>query len=39
VTKRFIKDVYSEVLGRVSRANGEITQVAPFWGESGWMGV
>ena len=39
VTKRFIRDVYSEVLGRVSRANGEITQVAPFWGESRWMGV
>jgi hypothetical protein len=39
VTKRFICDVYSEVLGRVSRVNGEITQVAPFWGESGWMGV
>jgi len=39
VTKRFIRDVYSEVLGRVSRVNGEITQVAPFWGESGWMGV
>lgn len=39
VTKRFISDVYSEVLGRVSRVNGEITQVAPFWGESGWMGV
>ncbi len=39
VTKRFISDVYNEVLGRVSRVNGEITQVAPFWGESGWMGV
>lgn len=39
VTKRFISDVYSEILGRVSRINGEITQVAPFWGESGWMGV
>jgi hypothetical protein len=39
VTKRFISDVYNEVLGRISRINGEITQVAPFWGESGWMGV
>ena len=39
VTKRFISDVYSEVLGRVSRVNGDIAQVAPFWGESGWMGV
>ena len=39
VTKRFICDVYSEVLGRVSRVNGEIMHVAPFWGESGWMGV
>ncbi|MCW4011444.1 MAG: DNA double-strand break repair nuclease NurA [Candidatus Bathyarchaeota archaeon] len=39
VTKRFIADVYSEALSRVGRVSGEFSQLAPFWGESGWMGV
>ncbi len=39
VTKGFISDVYSEVLGRINRTSGDLTQVAPFWGESQWMGV
>ena len=39
VSKRFIADVYSEALSRVGRVSGEISQLAPFWGESGWMGA
>ncbi len=39
VTKRFIADVYSEALSRVGRVSGEMSQLAPYWGESGWMGV
>lgn len=39
VTRRFIADVYSEILTRVSRLNGEVSQLTPYWGEGGWMGV
>ena len=39
VSKRFIADVYSEALSRVGRVSGEISQLAPFWGEANWMGA
>ncbi|MFC1803455.1 DNA double-strand break repair nuclease NurA [Thermoproteota archaeon] len=39
VTKRFIADVYSEALSKVGRVSGEISQLAPYWGEGNWMGV
>jgi hypothetical protein len=39
VSKRFIGDVYSEALSRVSRVGFEMSQLAPFWGEATWMGV
>jgi len=39
VSKRFIVDVYSEALNKVSRVSGNMSQLAPFWGESNWMGV
>jgi hypothetical protein len=37
VSKRFIADVYSEALSRIGRVNGEISKLAPFWGEGSWM--
>jgi len=39
VTRRFIRDVYSEIVTRVGREVGEVSQLAPYWGEGEWMGV
>jgi hypothetical protein len=39
ISRKFVVDVYSEILSRISRENGEISQIAPYWGESKWMGV
>jgi len=39
VSRKFIADVYSEILARVGREGGEFSQLVPYWGEGGWMGV
>lgn len=39
VTRRFISDVYSEIVARVGRELGEVSQLAPYWGEGEWMGA
>jgi len=39
VTRRFISDVYSEIVTRVGREVGEVRQLAPYWGEGEWMGA
>jgi hypothetical protein len=39
VSKKFVSDIYNEALNIVSRVNGEITQLAPYWGDGTWMGV
>ncbi|MBN1682200.1 DNA double-strand break repair nuclease NurA [Candidatus Bathyarchaeota archaeon] len=39
ITRRFMSEVYSEILTRVSRKKGELRQLAPYWGEGKWMGV
>lgn len=39
VSKRFIAEVYGDLLSSVARASGEVSQLAPFWGEGRWLGA
>lgn len=39
ISKRLIADIYSEIIGRVSRVLGEFSYLAPYWGEGRWMGA
>jgi hypothetical protein len=39
ITRRFMAEVYTEILNRVSRRTGEIRGLAPYWGEGRWMGA
>ena len=39
ITRRFMAEIYGEILSRVSRRTGEIRGLAPYWGEGRWMGA
>lgn len=39
VSKGFLDEVYLEVISRVGRETGQISYVAPVWGEGRWMGI
>jgi hypothetical protein len=39
ISKRFISEVYADIVGRVSRRLGAVSHLAPYWGEGKWMGV
>ncbi len=39
ITRRFIAEIYGEILSRVSRRTGDVRGLAPYWGEGKWMGV
>jgi len=37
ISKRFMSEIYSEALTYVGKSSGEISQMAPIWGEGNWM--
>jgi hypothetical protein len=39
VSRRFIGDIYSEIVGYVGRDSGEVKRLAPYWGEGNWLGA
>jgi hypothetical protein len=39
VSRRFIGEVYKDIVGRVGRTTGELSHLAPYWGEGQWMGA
>lgn len=39
ISKRFICEVYGDILSRVGRGDGEVSHLAPYWGEGAWLGV
>jgi hypothetical protein len=38
ISKRFMSEVYSELIGYVGKRSGDVSYLAPYWGEGGWMG-
>jgi hypothetical protein len=39
ISKRFIGEVYRDIIRKVGRLTGEISYLAPYWGEGVWMGA
>ena len=39
ISRQFVADIYSEIVGRVGRTRGEISHLAPCWGDARWMGA
>ncbi len=39
VSRRFMGEIYSEIVSRVGRRRGEVSHLAPYWGEGKWMGA
>jgi len=39
ISRRFMGEIYNEIVGCVGRLTGEVSHLAPYWGEGGWMGV
>jgi hypothetical protein len=39
ISRRFIGEVYRDIVGSVGRNTGELSHLAPYWGEGEWMGA
>jgi len=39
ISRRFIGEVYRDIVGRIGRTTGELSHLAPYWGEGQWMGA
>ena len=39
ISRRFMGEVYRDIVSRVGRLSGEVSHLAPYWGEGRWMGA
>jgi len=39
ISKQFISGVYRDIVSRVGSQTGDVTYLAPYWGEGRWMGA
>jgi len=39
ISKRFMGEIYNEIVSCVGRLTGKVSHLAPYWGEGGWMGA
>ena len=39
ISKRFMGEIYAEIVSCVGRRMGEVSHLAPYWGEGVWMGA
>ncbi|MFQ6052796.1 MAG: DNA double-strand break repair nuclease NurA [Candidatus Bathyarchaeia archaeon] len=39
ISKRFMGEIFTEIVSYVGRRTGEISHLAPYWGEGSWMRV
>jgi len=39
ISKRFMGEIYAEIVSLVGRRTGEVSHLAPYWGEGRWMGA
>ena len=39
ISKSFIGEVYRDIVNKIGRLYGDVSYLAPYWGEETWMGV
>jgi len=39
ISKRFMSEVYTDIVCVVGRRTGKVSHLAPYWGEGKWMGI
>jgi hypothetical protein len=39
ISKKFMSEVYMEIVSRIGRKTGKVSLLAPYWGEGVWMGA
>jgi hypothetical protein len=39
ISKKFIGEIYKDIIGRVGRISGNLSHLAPYWGDGTWMGI
>jgi len=39
ISRRFMGEIYNEIVSCVGRRTGRVSHLAPYWGEGGWMGA